>query len=398
MADTKTYTTNYNLEKPGQDDFYNVDDFNRNADKIDTELKVAADRDSTHKTAAVLDHPDNSVTDAKIGNRTITDTVTAAAGANTVTNLFSMIGNMLKRITGKTAWYTAPATTLEAANTHITATTSIHGATNANTANTIVQRDASGNFIANTITAALNGLAATATKLATARTINNVAFDGSANITIADTTKAPIAHSSTATTYGVSTASAYGHTMASSATPLVNGTAAVGTDNGKFAREGHVHPTDTTRAPLASPVLTGVPVAPTAAVGTDSDQIATMAAVKNAVSGLTGTRVWVSDEYTPIQNTPTVVSHGITGLDPLYAKCDILLKCVEAEQGYSVGDYACGWTSVSSGNTRGANPSLSFTSVLFSTPGTIVILHKTTPGSSSSITMSKWRYIFRIWY
>lgn len=192
MADTKTYTTNYNLEKPGQDDFYDVAIFNANADEIDAELKAAATRDTAHKNAATLDHPDNSVTDAKIGNRTITDTVTAAAGANTITTLFNMVGNMLKRITGKTTWYTAPATTLETANTHITATTGIHGATNANTANAIVQRDASGNFIANTITAALNGLAATATKLATARTIaisgkvtgTATGFDGSGNIVI----------------------------------------------------------------------------------------------------------------------------------------------------------------------------------------------------------------------
>ncbi|HBS59418.1 MAG TPA: hypothetical protein DEA44_09140 [Firmicutes bacterium] len=85
-----------------------------------------------------------------------------------------------------------------------------------------------------------------ASKLATARTINGVSFDGSGNITVADSTKAPIAHSSSATTYGISTASVYGHAMASSATPLVAGTAAVGTDNGKFAREGHVHPAQTT--------------------------------------------------------------------------------------------------------------------------------------------------------
>lgn len=317
MADTKTYTTNYNLEKPGQDDFYNVDVFNANADKIDAEMKAAAGRDTTHKSAPVLDHPDNSVTDAKIGNRTITDTVTAAAGANTVTNLFGMIGNMIKRITGKTTWYTAPATTLEAANTHITATSSAHGATSANTASAIVQRDASGNFIANTITAALNGLAATATKLANTRTINNVAFDGTANITIADDTKAPIAHSSAATTYGVSTASAYGHAMASSAAPLVNGTAAAGTDNGKFAREGHVHPTDTTRAPLASPVLTGVPTAPTAAAGTNTTQIATTAFVQAAAAAAyDGGHIFTENGYQKLSNGLILQWGRATGTNP----------------------------------------------------------------------------------
>jgi len=67
-------------------------------------------------------------------------------------------------------------------------------ATSANTASKVVARDASGNFSAGTITAALSGNAttsssttgnaATATTLQTARTINGVSFNGSANITV----------------------------------------------------------------------------------------------------------------------------------------------------------------------------------------------------------------------
>ncbi len=61
-------------------------------------------------------------------------------------------------------------------------------ATNANTANTIVSRDASGNFSAGTVTAALTGdvtgNADTATSLETARTIGGVSFDGTANINL----------------------------------------------------------------------------------------------------------------------------------------------------------------------------------------------------------------------
>jgi hypothetical protein len=64
-------------------------------------------------------------------------------------------------------------------------------ATNANTASTIVARDASGNFTAGTITAALTGNASTATTLATGRTIaitgdlayTSASFDGSGNVT-----------------------------------------------------------------------------------------------------------------------------------------------------------------------------------------------------------------------
>lgn len=71
-----------------------------------------------------------------------------------------------------------------------------------NTPNSVVSRDANGNFAANQITATLNGsatsagsatTAGTAVRLATARKINGVDFDGSADITIADSTKLPLA-------------------------------------------------------------------------------------------------------------------------------------------------------------------------------------------------------------
>jgi hypothetical protein len=44
--------------------------------------------------------------------------------------------------------------------------------------------------------------------------------------------------------------------QAASATPIINGTAAVGTSL-RYARQDHVHPTDTTRASVASPTFTG---------------------------------------------------------------------------------------------------------------------------------------------
>lgn len=57
-------------------------------------------------------------------------------------------------------------------------------ATALNTAETIVFRDASGNFSAGTVTANLSGNASTATTLQTARTINTVSFNGSADIVV----------------------------------------------------------------------------------------------------------------------------------------------------------------------------------------------------------------------
>ena len=74
-------------------------------------------------------------------------------------------------------------------------TDQITAATSANTASTIVRRDASGNFTANTITAALAGNASTASKWLTARSIaltgdataTFASVDGSANVTTAIT-------------------------------------------------------------------------------------------------------------------------------------------------------------------------------------------------------------------
>lgn len=73
--------------------------------------------------------------------------------------------------------------------------------------------------------------------------------------------------------------------LLTSASPSMNGTAAAGTATVP-ARADHVHPTDTSRAPLNSPTFTGVPAAPTAAGGTNTTQIATTAYVRGEISSL----------------------------------------------------------------------------------------------------------------
>ena len=64
-------------------------------------------------------------------------------------------------------------------------------------------------------------------------------------VKIKDTTKAPINHASSGTSYGVSSASNYGHAKASSTTPKANGTASAGSETSSFARGDHVHPLQT---------------------------------------------------------------------------------------------------------------------------------------------------------
>ena len=95
---------------------------------------------------------------------------------------------------------------------------------------------------------------------------------------------------------------------AATATPVMDGTAAVGTSE-KYAREDHVHPKDTSKANLASPTFTGTPKAPTATAGTKTTQIATTAfvdtAITNALAGITGIT------YEVVTSLPTTGQAGV---------------------------------------------------------------------------------------
>jgi len=80
--------------------------------------------------------------------------------------------------------------------------------------------------------------------------------------------------------------------VASGTNPVMDGAADPGVA-AAYARGDHVHPTDTSRAPLVSPGFTGTPTAPTAAPATSTTQIATTAFVTAAVSGsVAGVTSW----------------------------------------------------------------------------------------------------------
>ena len=168
------------------------------------------------------------------GNAT---TATTLATARTI-NGVSFNGSANITVTANTPNTLTRGTYLTGSNFNgSAATTWAVDATSANTASKVVARDASGNFSAGTITAALSGNAttsssttgnaATATTLATARTINGVSFDGSANITVADDTKLPLAGGTltggltgtTSTFTGTATASRLYATSSSLASP-----------------------------------------------------------------------------------------------------------------------------------------------------------------------------------
>lgn len=139
------------------------------------------------------------------------------------------------------------------------------------------------------------GQAPSAGKLATARTINGVPFDGTANITITDDSKAPLNSAALTGTPTTSTpaegstskqianAEFVANAVAKAIAAIVNGApdllnqfnelaAAMGNDP-NFAST--MFSQLATKAPLASPALTGGPTAPTASVGNNSTLLAT---------------------------------------------------------------------------------------------------------------------------
>lgn len=97
-------------------------------------------------------------------------------------------------------------------------------------------------------------------------TTGNVSIGGTLGVTGAITLTAG-GTSTTPATDNNSTniaTTAYVVGQAAATAPVMDGTAAVGTSL-RYARQDHVHPTDTTRAPLASPTFTGTVTIPAGA-------------------------------------------------------------------------------------------------------------------------------------
>ena len=97
---------------------------------------------------------------------------------------------------------------------------------------------------------------------ASAVQINLTATD----VTFTGATYAPTPAVDTNTTQVATTAFVVG--QASSTTPSMDGSAATGSST-RYARADHVHPSDTSRAPLASPTFTGTVTIPTLSLTTE---------------------------------------------------------------------------------------------------------------------------------
>lgn len=163
----------------------------------------------------------------------------------------------------------------------------------------------------------MNGTAAPGTSLRYARQDHVHASDTSkanlASPALSGTPTAPTAAADTNTTQLATTAFVVG--QAGSTAPVVNGTAAAGSSL-RYSRQDHVHGTDTSRAPLASPTFTGTPAAPTATVGTNTTQVATTAFVVAEIADdaiLKTTVTTKGDLITRTTSAPTRLGVGTNG-------------------------------------------------------------------------------------
>ena len=129
---------------------------------------------------------------------------------------------------------------------------------------------------------------------------------------------------------------------------------------------------------------------------------------RDEVKELAGTRLWVSGEYQPVINTPTIVEHGLN-IDPLRCKCDVVLKCVSPTMGYEVGDFLIGFSlGIEPNNgdycTVPPTPNLTKSMIQLNTGNGFFSGIKGVMKSNgnhyhvTNAELLNWRYIFRIWY
>ncbi len=147
-------------------------------------------------------------------------------------------------------------------------------------------------------------------------------------------------------------------------------------------------------AKLASPIFTGNPRAPTAGSGDNDTTIATTAFVQNAISGGSITK----SESPGLATTSNLRTwaHGL-GSEPDIVT--IIIQCLTAENGYSVGDRLMISTGVASWQTSadqnengGMVVQVDATNVYIRRFNRLQINHKTNLDVRVALTYSSWNY------
>jgi len=92
------YTQNYNLKKPAEEDFYNVKDFNDNADIIDQALKAHDDALATKETPAGAQAKANT---AETNAKNYADETKVSKSGDTMTGILTISGSNAINFGGK---------------------------------------------------------------------------------------------------------------------------------------------------------------------------------------------------------------------------------------------------------------------------------------------------------
>lgn len=177
-----------------------------------------------------------------------------------------------------------------------------------------------------------------ATKLTTARTINGTAFDGSANITITDTTKENSISAGTLSQYlrgdktwqPLNTANVVesdnlyftnARGIASALTGYTSSTGTIAATDTILSAIGKLNGNDTLKAPIASPTFTGTVTAPTF-VGTLTGNAASATKLSNprtingiSFDGSTNITINATDTTARIASSEKGVANGVATLD-----------------------------------------------------------------------------------
>jgi hypothetical protein len=225
--------------------------------RINGSTKQAMTLSDTQTVSGIITFSNASQT---LGNSTATGTINVASGAT--------LSASTKTVNVATGGVVGSTTLTTIGPVLGASTTSIGGTTAASTLN--LATGATLTATTKAVNIGTSGVAGSTTNIAIGSTT------GTSTTTLQGTTNGITAAADTNSVALATTAYVVG--QAGSATPIVNGTAAVGTSL-RYARQDHVHGTDTTRAPLASPSLTGTPLSTTAAADTNTTQIATTAYV-----------------------------------------------------------------------------------------------------------------------
>jgi len=180
--------------------------------------------------------------------------------------------------------------------------------------------------------------------------------------------------------------------QASNADPLQDGTVAQGTSL-RFARQDHVHPTDTTRAPLNSPAFINTPTAPTAPPGTNTTQIATTAfAIANASALADGAVTYAKVASTAIATRAEFLANTANKLLNVATAWAAGQTTVMTDAATVAPDLAAGvdfiWTIGASGRTVGTPQSIS---VKVGQKGMIYIVQ----GGAGSNTIASWASAYK---